>query len=101
MSPAPSRAPGGSPPLFAAVAIAAAPAGGQEAPPPECVASKVARGDACVAKAQVARDVTAIVRRTMRAQKQKAVIYRVRVDGRGVVTAAQGESMTGLPASRP
>ena len=85
--------------LAAAAGIAAGPAVGQATTPPECVAPKVARGDACVAKAQVARDLTAIVRRTMRAQKQKAVIYSVRVDGRGVVTAAEGESMTGVPAT--
>ena len=84
---------------LAAVAIAAGPAIGQETAPPRCAAPKVARGDTCVAKAQVALDITAIVRRTMRAQKQKAVIYSVREGGRDVVTAAQGESMTGVPAT--
>lgn len=84
---------------LAAVAVAAGPAAGQETAPPTCVAPKVARGDACVTRAQVARSVTAIVRRTMRAQKQKAVIYSVRVGGRNVVTAAQGESMTGVRAT--
>jgi D-alanyl-D-alanine carboxypeptidase len=57
------------------------------------------QGDACVTKAQVARGVTSIVRRTMRAQKQKAVIYSVRVGGTHVVTAAEGESTTGVPAT--
>jgi CubicO group peptidase (beta-lactamase class C family) len=82
-----------------AAALAAGPAAGRAAAPPECAAPKVARGDACVAKARVARQVTAIVRRAMRAERQKAVIYSVRIDGRDVVTAAEGESMTGVPAT--
>ncbi len=88
-------------PLLAALALApaAGPAAGQAAPPPDCAPPAVARDDECVASARVARDVTAIVRRTMRAQRQKAVVYSVRVGGRDVVTSAEGESMTGVPAT--
>jgi CubicO group peptidase (beta-lactamase class C family) len=52
-----------------------------------------------VAKARVVRDIRAIVRRTMRSERQQAAIYSVRVGGRHVVTDAEGESMTGVPAT--
>jgi len=43
--------------------------------------------------------VTDIVRKMMDEYKLKAVIYRVTIDGKNIVTAALGESMTGVPAS--
>jgi CubicO group peptidase (beta-lactamase class C family) len=43
--------------------------------------------------------VTDIVRKAMDQYKLKAVIYRVTIDGKNIVTAALGESMTGVPAT--
>ncbi len=42
---------------------------------------------------------TDIVRKAMDTYKLKAAIYRVTVDGKNVVTAGLGESMTGVPAT--
>ena len=43
--------------------------------------------------------VTDIVRKAMDQYKLKAVIYRVTIDGKNIVTAGLGESMTGVPAT--
>lgn len=43
--------------------------------------------------------ITKIVRDYMEEAHLKAVIYRVTVDGKEIVTAAEGESMTGVPAT--
>ena len=43
--------------------------------------------------------VTDIVRKAMDEYKLKAVIYRVTIDGKNIVTAALGESMSGVPAT--
>ncbi len=43
--------------------------------------------------------VTDIVRKAMDEYKLKAVIYRVTIDGENIVTAALGESMSGVPAT--
>lgn len=81
-----------------ALGLAAAPAVAQQ-PAPACPPPRVAVADTCLSQARVARDIGRIVRGTMRAQALKATIYSVRIDGRDVVTAAQGESMTGVPAT--
>jgi D-alanyl-D-alanine carboxypeptidase len=80
-----------------AVALASTPAAGQGTAR-GCPAGQVARGDACLSTAVVAKRVKAIVRRTMRAEKLKAVLYGVRVGDRTVAIRAEGESMTGVPA---
>ena len=46
-----------------------------------------------------AATIVAIAREAMEQQDLKAVILRVTIDGREVVTAALGESMTGVPAT--
>ena len=43
--------------------------------------------------------ITAIVQKQMLASHLKAVIYRVTVDGKPIVTSALGESLTGVPAT--
>jgi hypothetical protein len=43
--------------------------------------------------------ITAIVKKEMVALHLKAVIYRVTVNGKPVVTNALGESLTGVPAT--
>lgn len=81
----------------AGMAVTAAPALSQQAGP-VCPPGRVAVADGCLAQARVSRDITRIVRRTMRSERLKAAVYRVQVGGRDVVTGAQGESMTGVPA---
>ena len=49
--------------------------------------------------ADPAAAIAAIARETMEQQDLKAVILRVTVDGQELVTAALGESMTGVPAT--
>jgi D-alanyl-D-alanine carboxypeptidase len=65
---------------------------------PTCGPNQIPRGDGCVSRAQAARQINAIVARTMRQKKLKSAIYSVRVGNRDVVTRARGTSMTGVPA---
>ena len=46
-----------------------------------------------------AADVRSIIRTAMDTYKLKAVIVRVTIDGKDVITEAFGDSMTGVPAS--
>ena len=64
------------------------------APPTVTSEAPVPEGDSAKADA-----VMRIVRETMTEAHLKAVIVRVTVDGREVVTEAVGESMTGVPAN--
>ena len=52
-----------------------------------------------VGRSREGRGVTDIVRKAMDDYKLKAVIYRVTIDGKNVMTDAFGESMTGVPAT--
>jgi len=65
---------------------------------PKCSANEIARGQTCTTRAATAARIDTLVRQTMRAQRLKAAIVSVRVDGRNVVTRAYGQSMTGVPA---
>ncbi len=80
------------------LAVAAGPAAAQQAAT-QCPPGRIARGDTCLDRATVQKRVDSIVRRVMRTEGLKSVIYSVRVGGRPVVTAARGESMTGVPAT--
>jgi CubicO group peptidase (beta-lactamase class C family) len=57
--------------------------------------------DASVASADPAKaaEVRNIIRTAMDSYKRKAVIVRVTIDGKDVITEAFGNSMTGVPAS--
>jgi hypothetical protein len=69
-------------------------AGGPSVP----AATTTTAAEASVDPAKAAA-VTDIVRKAMAQYKLEAAIYRVTIDGKNVVTAALGESMTGVPAN--
>lgn len=76
-------------PAGTAAAAAARPAGSPAASP---------TGDAAAEPAQAA-EVARIIRTAMREDHLRAVIVKVSVDGRDVITRAFGRSMTGVPAT--
>lgn len=71
---------------------------GDSTPPAPAAAPAAPAGERSADPAQAAA-ITRIVRSLMAEHHLKAVIVRVSVDGRNVITRAFGESMTGVPAT--
>ncbi len=91
----------------AVLAVASPPAAGADqrelvssAAAPGCPEGRIPRDDRCVGSSRAARRVVAIARRVKRENDLNAVILRVEIGGRPLVTAALGRSMTGVPAAR-
>ena len=64
-----------------------------------CTAPSAAPGAPPPADSTLAASVDQTVQEAMRARHLRAVIVRVTVDGKDVITKAYGESMTGVPAT--
>src|SRR6476619_3397360 len=79
--------------IAASFAAASAAAGWSLAPAPTLSRASASGGSAPAA------DIIALVREIMAKNDLKAVILRVTIAGKDVVTQALGESMTGVPAT--